>query len=262
MAGIQKASKPEKTIQSVARAIEILKYIADNGNSVGLTAIAEGVDLNFSTAHGLLSTLKQYGLVYQNESAGKYSLGMSLFELGQVVHRSMDVRVISLPYIRMFSGKYGETVHLGVLSEYEVFYIEKVDSFRSIRMISQVGLRNPAYCTGLGKVLLAGLSESEIANYIKTKELKRFTSNTITNGEDLKRQLEIIRKQGYGLDNEEIEAGLRCIAAPVRNHQGRVVAAISISIPANRLQEEQIPAIIEDAMATALDISVRLGYRV
>ncbi len=257
----RRLTETDRSIQSVARAMQMMKFIAANGNAAALTAISAAAGLSNSTAHGLLATLKQGGFVEQNEETGKYSLGLAVFELGQAVHRSLDLRAVALPCLRQLGGKYGETVHLAYLAQGEVVYVEKVESPRSIRMISQVGLRNPAHCTGLGKALLAGLSEDELAVFLEKKALTRYTDNTITDAAALRAHLNMVRAAGYALDEEEIEAGLRCAAAPVRNHRGRTVAAVSISVPANRLPEELLPQIVADVKATALEISRRIGFR-
>ena len=130
--------KAKKTIQSVTRAIGIMQYIANHGNTISLTAISKGTNLSKSTVHGLISTLEQSGYVSQDQTTGLYSLGLKLFELGQIVYESMDLRSIVMPFLLEIGKKYEETVHLAVLSTGEVVYIEKVDSTHSIRIISTV----------------------------------------------------------------------------------------------------------------------------
>jgi len=250
----------ERSIQSVARALHILKYIGAHGNSAGLTAISAGVELSNSTTHGLLATLKKNGFVQQEEDQGKYSLGISLFELGQTVKQDMNVQKISLPYLKILVEKYNETMHLGILAQHEIVYIEKVESLRSIRMLSQVGGRHPAYCTGIGKVLLAELSDTTVQEFFKERELLRFTQTTITDLNELLCHLARIRVEGHAFDEEEIEAGLRCVAVPLKNYKNCGVAAISMCIPVNRLAKHDLAEIIRDLKVAALEISRKLGY--
>lgn len=252
-------TKPQKIIQSVERALNILEYIAENGNKAGLTEISKGLGLSKSTVHGLIATLEQMGYIQQHSDSGKYSLGLKLFQLGMVVYNSMDLRTIALPHLHVLADKYKETVHLAVLSEGEVVYIEKVDSPRSIRIVSRIGGRNPAHCTGVGKVLLAALPEEALDRLLAKGTLHRYTNNTITNPLELKKHLQEVREKGVAFDLEEFERGLRCVAAPIRNHRGTVIAAISVSGPSNRLVTERLAAIADDVIGTANTISRGLG---
>jgi DNA-binding IclR family transcriptional regulator len=250
-----------KNIQSVLRATKIMEFLAANSNSASLTTISKNLDLSKSTVHGLIATLERLGYIYQDQLTGAYSLGLKLFELGQVVYSSLDLRSIARPYLLDLGKKYEETIHLALLTREDVVYIEKVDSTRSIRIISQIGGRNPAYCTGVGKVLLAGLSDSEVEKIIAVTGMKKLTENTIDNIVVLKENLAKIREQGYAYDLEEIEIGLRCVAAPVTNHEGKVIAAISLSGPNNRITDEMLEQLAKDIMITAKHISDRLGSR-
>ena len=258
---MQQEAKQGRLIQSVARAIKILEHIADNHNEDGLTNISKGTGLSKSTTHGLISTLEQLGYVQQDQNTGKYSLGLKLFELGQVVHSSMDLRTISMPYLCELSAKYGETVHLAVLSAGEVVYIDKADSPHSIRITSEIGGRNPAHCTGVGKILLSGLTETEIDKIIAKKSLKKFTGNTIDDPASLKKHLNKVRADGFARDQEEIEIGLSCVAAPIKNHQGVIIAAISLSGPANRMASHSFSQISADLIETGRLISSQFGYK-
>jgi DNA-binding IclR family transcriptional regulator len=255
------APKLGRKIQSMVRAVNILEHLVANGNSDSLTNISRSLGLSKSTVFTLISTWEQLGYVQQNQTTGKYSLGIKLFELGQVVHASMDLRTIAMPFLRELAGKYAETVHLAVLSDDEVVYIDKVDCSRSIRIVSGIGSRNPAHCTGVGKVLLSGLTEAQLDKLLGGKELKRFTENTVTDPAELKKQLKQIKRQGYTLDREEIELGLFCVAAPIKNHQGEIIAAISISGPTARMQGVDVTKITTDLKETAKKISRQFAFR-
>jgi DNA-binding IclR family transcriptional regulator len=252
--------KQGRLIQSMARAAKILEHLAYNGNSESLSSISRALNLNKSTVYTLISTWEQLGYVQQNQDTGKYSLGLKVFELGQVVQSSMDLRTEAMPFLRELAAQYGETVHLAVLSDGEVVYVDKVDSPRSIRIVSRIGGRNPAHCTGVGKVLLAGLSDSQLEKVIGERCLRRFTENTIIDPDGLKRYIHQVSEQGYALDQEEFEIGLFCVAAPIKNHQGVTIAAISISGPADRMKQNDIARITSDLKETAKKISSKFAY--
>jgi len=258
---MQNSTNVSKQIQSIARAVAILDHLAGNGNEDSLSNISRTIGLSKSTTYSIIATLEQLGLVQQDQVSARYSLGMKLFELGQVVHSSMVLRKIAVPLLQDLVAKYGETAHLGVLSQGEVVYIDKVNSPHSIGISSQIGGRNPAHCTGVGKMLISALTAVEVEKIIAEKSLKKFTEKTITNPAVLQQHLHKIREQGYAVDDEEIESGLRCVAAPVRNHRREVVAAISLSGPAQRMDTEKLDQIVSGVVATANIISAQLGYR-
>lgn len=257
----QAGSDSERMIQSVFRAVKILEYVADRRGVAGLTEISKGLGIHKSTAHGLIATLEKCGYMQQDPKTGKYALGIRVFEMGQAYIANLDLREIALACLKELSLTYQETVHLAILSAEEIVYIDKVDGSRSIGIRSQVGGRNPAYCTGVGKVLLAGLDEQRIKKIYAGKTLRKYTPNTLADLPELLSQIRQVRGQGYALDLEEFELDLRCIAAPVKDSTGAIIAAISLSGPAHRLLDTAIPAIAAKVMETAGKISVRLGYK-
>ncbi len=249
----------ERHIQSVFRALKIMECVAENHNLISLTEISHKMGLSKSTVHGLIATMEKYGYLHQDTVTGKYSLGLKTFELGQAYASSLDLREIALPDLRKLSALYQETAHLALLSGDEVVYIDKVDGSRSIGIRSRIGGRNPAYCTGVGKVLLSGLSDNKIAEMYAGKQFQKFTPNTVSDLPALLQQVQKIRVAGYAFDMEEIEPDLQCVAAPIKDSQGKIIAAISLSGPANRLRN--LDEIKEAVMATAMQISAYLGYR-
>ncbi|MCF6095608.1 IclR family transcriptional regulator [Thermovorax subterraneus] len=248
-------------IRSVAKALKIIDILAEARKELALHDIAQKLGLAKSTVHGLLATLKSFGYVEQSPFTGKYKLGVRLFEIGNIVAHSWDVRAVAAPYIQKLVNELEETVHLVVMDKGEVLYIDKRESLQSIRIVSQIRMRLPAHCTGVGKVLLAYLPSSEVKRIIAQKGLPRFTKNTITDPKALEEELVKIRIQGYAIDNEEIMDSLRCVAAPIRDHTGKVCAAISVSGPVARLDGEKLKLAIDLVTKTAKDISAGLGYR-
>jgi IclR family transcriptional regulator, KDG regulon repressor len=248
-------------IQSVARALAILDTLAEARGELALHEIAERLALAKSTAHGLISTLRDFGYVEQNVFTAKYKLGLRLFEVGSVVALGWDVRSVAAPYIQRLVEEMRETVHLVILDKYEVLYIDKRETSESLRIASQVGMRLPAHCTGVGKVLMAHLTPEERREIIAVKGLPRYTRNTLTDADALEAELCRVREQGYSIDNQEIMDSLRCVAAPIRDQSGNVISAISLSGPVSRMQGQRFQTAVKLVTKTAAEISASLGYR-
>jgi DNA-binding IclR family transcriptional regulator len=187
---------------------------------------------------------------------------LASLELARSFLESNDLRKVALPEIEALRNEVKETVHLAILNEMEVVYLEKLPGLHAIGLMgSRVGGRAPAYCTGLGKVLLAFSPPSEVREYFQTHPLKIFTEKTITDLKSLERELEEIRRKGYALDRGEHETEVRCVAAPIFDISGRVVGALSISGPAGRFEPlEENTYLIEKACKTAANISQKLGF--
>lgn len=248
-------------IRSVAKALMILNLFAEHQREMSLGEIAEELQMAKSTLHGLLATLRDFGYLEQSSENGKYRLGMQLFALGNIVANSWDVKKVAAPFIQSLVDELGETVHLVVFDEGEVLYIDKRESTRSLRIVSQVGTRLPAHCTGVGKVFLADLPLDEVKNIISIKGLPRYTKNTITEFQRLEEELNEVRLQGYAIDDEEIMDGLRCVAVPIRDYTKKVCAAISISGPVSKFQGEELESVINLMVKVGREISLNLGYR-
>lgn len=249
-------------VKSVAKALMILNVLAEHQREMSLGDIAKKMQLAKSTAYGLLATLRDFGYIEQSPLDGKYRLGIRLFEVGNIVANSWDVRQVAAPFIQNLVEGLGETVHLVVLDKGEVLYIDKRESTKlSLRIVSQVGTRLPTHCTGVGKVFLANLPINEVKRIIATKGLARYTKNTITDFSRLEEEMNLIRQQGYAMDNEEIMESLRCVAVPLRDHTGKVCAAISVSGPSSRFDGEQLESIVNLMVPIGQGISTSLGYR-
>lgn len=248
-------------IRSISKALNIIELLAETRQELSLSEISRRLGFAKSTAHGLLSTLRDFEYVEQSFFTGRYKLGLRLFEIGSIVAHGWDLRVNAVPHIQNLFDQLGETVHLVVLDKGEVLYIDKRESRQPMRIVSQVGTRLPAHCTGVGKVLLAHLGNAELKRIIATRGLARYTKNTITDQKKLEEELALIRTREYAVDNEEIMDNLRCIAAPIRDQTGKVIAAISVSMPTIRFSEEQFNQMVASVKQTASNISSDLGYR-
>jgi DNA-binding IclR family transcriptional regulator len=247
----------EKIIQSVDRAIKILRCF-DNYEELGITEISKMLNLHKSTTFGLVSTLHANGILEQNENTGKYKLGLELYRLGTKVNLSL--RTIVLPYLERLVEMYEETANLVVMQGLSVVYLEKVESSHSMRISTSVGGRKPLYCTAVGKAILAHLPPDELNRKLDKMELVKFTDNTITCKDELKKALIEIKEKGYAKDNEEMEIGLCCIAAPILNQYGYPIGAISVSGPKSRMNSELDIKVGKVLVEFTMEISKKLGY--
>jgi len=255
--------KAEGTIQSVARAITIMEVLLREPE-LGVSELSSELDLGKSTVYRLLSTMKAYGIIDQAPS-GKYRLGLRLSIFGDTAASRLDLRKETAPFLRELAKISGESISLAILDGFNILYIDRIDSQEPLRMGTTIGQRLPAFCTGMGKAILANLSENKLdamlndPNFQKT--LQRYTENTITEVEELRRQLQKIKEQGFAIDEEEYNRGVRCIATPIFNHLGKVTAAVSTTGPSIRMSYNRIHELIPHVKKTALDISQQIGYR-
>lgn len=248
-------------VQVLERAFAILSLLAEDGGELGGTELAARLDLHKSTGHRLLAVLQRNRYVERNPVNGKYRLGWKLIDLGMTAISRMDVRELARPELERLMEETGETAHLGVLQQGEVVSVANVQSHRSLRTPATVGQQSPAHCSSQGKVMLAQLSQGDLRKFVQAYGLKAYTGSTLTRIAALRAELERVREQGYALDSEELEEGLNCIGAPVRDHSGAVVAAISIAGPASRLSSRRMPALVHSVTCAASRLSVSLGYR-
>lgn len=249
----------EKAVQSIERAIRILEELATEKEGLGVTELSQRVQLHKSTVHRILNTLLLYGYVEQNPHTERYRLGMKLLYLGGAILDRMDIRSEARDILDALAKEVNETVHLVVPEGDKAIYVDKIDSRRTIRMYSQIGRRAPYHASAVGKAILAFLPKEE-AETIISKGLERYTKNTITDPEKLRNHLEMIRRKGYAIDEEENEVGIRCIGAPVFDHTGRVVAAVSISGSILTVTRDKIPELSKKVVDSARRISEKLGW--
>lgn len=247
-------------VQSVSRAMEILQCFEGNNTELGISEISNSLMLSKSTIYGLVNTLLAGGYLEQNKENKKYRLGIRLFELGSLVQRRMDLRNEARPYCLELAETYRYTIHLASHYMGEIVYIDKVDMPDAVIVYSQIGKRAPMHCTGVGKAILAYLPPEYLDQHIFNKELIKLTDRTISSRGELLKELEKIRQKQYSIDDEEIEVGLRCVAAPILNHDGYPVAAISVSAPTAKLSYDIVEKVAQDVKQYARQISYRMGY--
>lgn len=254
-----KNSKPNYPIKVLDKSLSILELLLQQGSAMNMTEISERLEIYPSTIHRILDTLKHWGYVEQDPHTQKYQLGLKVLELGMAKLRQIDLVREATPYLKELVAQCNETVHLGVLEEGEVLYLAKEESSQTIRMCSYVGRRAPIHCTALGKVLLAYLPEEKRKKILWQKELLRFTEKTITDRKELEKELNKVKKQGFALDREENEKDVCCIAAPIKDYQGKIIAAISISGPVYRIDINKQNHLKEALIRISKKMSKRLG---
>lgn len=249
-------------IRVVDKAVRVLNVLSD-GKPRTLTMLSKEMDINSSTTFRLLATLLSHDLVQLDEATGNYRLGLACLELSRAYHTGNAVRTAALAEMEALRDETKETVHLGILADMEVVYLEKLEGLFAIGLMSsRVGGRAPAYCTGLGKALLAYTIPDSQPGDLSEFKLKRYTDTTITRQGELAQELARIRRDGYALDRGEHELEVRCVAAPIFDQYGKTVAAISVSGPRDRIDPlHENRELIKRTKQAAYNISRRLGYR-
>lgn len=257
---LRKMSNNKNRVQSVIKVILILEELAKHDGSMKLTNLARALEMPTSTVYRLLSSLMDLGYVNQNAETGEYTLGLKLLSLSSVVLRQMNLRKIAYPYLEKLQQMTDETANLVVLDSDEVMYVEKVESRQPVRTFSMIGRRAPVHATGAGKVLLADMRSDEVLAILRRKGMKSYTKHTITDYKDFTAELNQVRVQGFAFDKEECELGVVCIAAPVRNHEGRTVASVSISGPSSRLTPAAAQEMVGTVVGVGRELSAKLGF--
>lgn len=258
MAASENDKQPD-AVSSVMKVFGILQALGEERDH-GITELAQRVMMSKSTVYRFLQTMKSLGYVTQEGESEKYSLTLKLFELGAKALQNVDLIRSADVQMRELSRLTKETIHLGALEEDSIVYIHKIDSLYNLRMYSRIGRRNPLHTTAIGKVLLAWRDRAEVKNILKEVEFKRSTANTIVTSEALIEVLDQVKVQGFGEDNEEQEEGLRCIAVPVFDRFGVVIAGLSISFPTIRFSEEAKSDYVAMLHRAARTLSAEMGY--
>lgn len=248
-----------KVINSVQRAVDILGLFEHHGRELGTTEIADLLGLHKSTAAGLIYTLERNGFLAQNPATRKYHLGFRLVELGSLVLGQLDIRQAARPHMEELGRTIGETVNLGIRDGTDVVYIERVAGVHSLGMRREIGSRTPVYASALGKVLLAWLPPAEQEPLLERLTFTPLTPSTIVSLKDFQRDLAETRARGFAIDDEENEVGGRCVAAPILDHRGKVVAALSVSSPVSRTPDEVLAERGHQVGAAAQAISRQIG---
>jgi IclR family transcriptional regulator, KDG regulon repressor len=250
------------SVQSLERAFTLLEILGQADQPLGISEIATDSLLPLATVHRLLQTLTQLGYVEKDLDTHRYTLGVKFLHLRGAVIDYVHLASQAMPIMKNLVHRLDETVHLAVLNKGEVIYIERVEGFQTQGMYTRIGKRHYAHCTALGKAMLAYQSEDVIDSMIEQHGLPRFSSNTITTKNHLVAELDCVRQRGYAVDNGETAEPVRCIAAPIRDYSTKVIAAVSVSGPINKITPVRDAEISQAVCNAANRISQQLGYRI
>ena len=249
------------TVQSLTRALSILNELAASERGLNLSETAARTSLAVSTAHRLLHTLQQKNFVHFNQDRGIWTIGLQAFIVGNAFLHVRDLSQTARPIMRELMESSGETVNLAVEDQGEAIYIDQTESFMTMRAIAKPGGRTAMHASGVGKALLANMSEEAVNRILMRHGMPKLTEKTLIEPEKLKRQLTDIREKGYAVDDEENAVGLRCIAAVICDETEKSVGAISLSGPAVRVREDMIAALGDAVKRAAERITLGLGGR-
>jgi DNA-binding IclR family transcriptional regulator len=242
---------------TVAKALEVLDRVAAFGRPVRFSELLPGSPFPKPTLYRLVQGLTRQGMLAYDPERGTYALGVRLVRLAHAAWRQSSLAPLARPHLDALSREVGETVHLAQLDHAQVLYVDKRNAREPIEMFSQAGKVGPAYCTGVGKAMLAWLPEAELAAALKQQSFHRFTPSTLTDAAALRAELAATRERGYALDREEHEPGIICVAAPVLTAAGRVLGAVSVTGSTQRTTlaalERLAPRVADAARAIAAE---------
>jgi IclR family transcriptional regulator, acetate operon repressor len=245
----------------VTKVLHILETLHDAPSGLQLKDVAQLTGINKSTAYRFLAHLEHEGYVFR-DSSGAYAIGVRLARLASGASYQTTLRKLSRPILQQLWRVTGETVNIAVLDGREVLYLDVMESSHTFRLVSQVGMRRPVYCTALGKAMLAFIPEEEQQYFFDGMSFERFTPHTIRGATQLRKEFALIRQRGYSIDNEEAYLGSRCIGAPIFEASGKITAALSISGPTTRVTREKVTVVAAAAKSAATAISRTLGYAI
>ena len=255
-----KKDKSEYIIQAVSHALDLLEQFHGDVDELGVTELSKRLKLHKNNVFRLLATLESRGYIEQNRATENYRLGLKSLELGQTFIKQMGLLRQAKPILEKLVAECNETSYVAIFKEGYIVYLDVVETDLTVRVVSRVGSRLPAHCTAAGKIHLAFMSEEEIEAVLPA-ELKEYTPTTITDRAALKKELQEVTEKGYAIDNEELDPGVRCVAAPIRDYTRRIVGAVSISGPSMRLgdariEKELVPLVLD----AGEELSTRLGF--
>lgn len=226
-------------VKSLYKAMQVLFYFTREVDELGVTELAQKSGMLKSSVHNILSTFEACGIVERNKKTNKYRLGVRVLELSNQFYQNNDIRQVMKPFMQQIADQEEECVYLAVMSDLDVVYIDAAFPAASTGGRNMTGVTAPPYCTGIGKAMLAFANE-ELIKRVEEGGMEPFTHNTITDGERLREELDQIRQRGFSIDNMEHEYGVKCVAVPIRNKEGAVIGAYSISGPSPRFNADRI----------------------
>ena len=250
-----------KSIRSLDKAISVLDEISGIDGDIDLASLSRMVQMPKSTLLRILSTMKKHNFVHQDEHTKRFKLGLTLIALGKAAEKTFSLMEEVRPFLAQISERTGETASLMVLEGDHAVYIDQVVSKNIIRSEPCIGLSTGLHCSSGGKVLLSSMDDEQINALMKRTTLQRKTAKTLTNSADLWKEIKKVREKGYAIDDEEGEVGARCIAAPLRDERGEVIAALSVMGPSTRIRQKDFTELAQIVIEGASRVSRVLGYK-
>jgi DNA-binding IclR family transcriptional regulator len=245
---------------TISRLFQVIEFLADSDDWVSLRTMARELHFNTASVFRILDTLKELGYVRQHPQDSKYQLTLKIAGISAQVLENVQLRQIAHPFLQHLTSITNETTHLAILDDNEFVYIDKVDNTQAMRMRSRVGQRGRLYSTAVGKSLLAHYPETELPQILNSLDFQPLTKHTITDLKKFQDHLFQIKLQGYAIDDEENEIGIRCIGSPIYDHAGRLAGALSISGWTITMTRERIPQLAQELLQTCQRISNELGF--
>ena len=245
--------------QSLVRAMTLLERLSLTASGMTLTDLSQQLGMPSATTHRLLNTFEEMGYVEHDSILGLWFIGFKTFSVGNAFLNRRDFIATARPYMRRLVDQCGETVNLAVIDDGEVVYVGQVQSPEMMRMIVKLGSRSPIHASGVGKTLLASMTEKGVSTILQRKGLARFTERTIDNPANLRVELSHIRKLGYALDDEEHSVGLRCVAATIFDENGVALAGLSLSGPKARITDSRLTDLGAATRQMADEVTAALG---
>lgn len=257
----RRKEKAEYLVQSVDRALDILEAFNYQQEEFGVTELSQKLGLHKNNVFRLLATLELRGYIEQDKRTGNYRLGIKTFEVANIFLHHLGLRRQARPILEEIVNRCDETAYLAILDGAEVVYVLMNETSQTVRIVPRLGHRLPAYCTAAGKVQLAYESRDHLAEIFAGRPLKKHTANTIDNFEKLLTHLREVTRLAYAVDDQELEEGIRCVAAPVKDYSHRVVAGLGLAGPVSRFSTERIEKELVPLVKEAANkLSQRLGY--
>ena len=262
MTKVEDKNSSSQTNQSSEKLLNMLEIMSQQDEPMRLHEIAQLCNLNSSTALRFITALQRKQYVAQSIDTGRYYCTFKICALAENIRSSLSVRTVAMPYIRNIAQAFSESCNLCIDDDMRVLYVETVlGPNKTLMSTSRIGHIAPLHCTGVGKLFLSEYSALQLERFFQVVGLKKLTDKTITDEEELRRELALVRERGYAIDNEECEDGVRCIAVPVRDYTGYPIAGISVSGPAVRMSNEHIFSNLEYLLQMSEQVSTQMGWR-
>ena len=253
--------KSAYNIQTVGHALDVLEQFHGDVVELGFSELCRRLKFQKNKVFRLLATLESRNFIEQNIATTGYRLGLKNLQLGQTFVNQMGLLRQARPTLESLTRRCGETSYVAILKDFQIIYLDAIESDLPVRVVSRVGKMFPFYCTEVGKVIAASMDGNTLRDYFKNAEIKQYTSNTISDQDEMTRQLSSIAELGYAVDDEELDIGVKCIGAPIRDYTKRVIGAVSVSAPSMRFTAERMNTLLIPLIKEAAEeLSAKLGY--